>query len=446
MDDNMGKLIEINDDTDKELLDILFNNSITVYEDIQGSKIWVNFSNDRFDIKLKSLNNDSINLIDLAYQNYYNYAITFFNSIDKRVLSLINKKWWFCFEYFPDEQPANIRYDKMPLNHLVLTAINKNGKYNYTIEEMREYARLINVDVLPVIYKGYLTDEMINILKCFLKTSKEDLNYVFDEQSFAFFFYKLLNPTLKSSFLMIDKFQTNMEKIIIQVDGAKYSFEIFNPLYKRVNDMCENTEFINTYTRIIVDFLTFCQSVNLMDIKLKGENKEEVYLYLMSMLFNEYVTEMKTDLMNYSFTIPEFFDKDKFKINIDLIPNKTTKEFIAESPKFAYIYKILIYSFSKEKHKKIGIFDDALLEIYNIFIRNINNIIIRYLKISIENKARDKGLVTFNDFNIIGYDTDASGNIYPDVYNKLEKERNVEKDKKKGIAHIYNHQNKKYNH
>ena len=87
---DMSKLITLNGSNDQELLNSIFDNEITVFEDVQGSKIWVNWDGEQFTIKPKSISNEPINLIDLAMQNYYNPAITFFNSLDNRVRSLLN--------------------------------------------------------------------------------------------------------------------------------------------------------------------------------------------------------------------------------------------------------------------------------------------------------------------------------------------------------------------
>jgi hypothetical protein len=79
----------------------------------------------------------------------------------------------------------------MPKNGLVLTSINKSGKYTFLLEEIDEYSRLFDVDSLPVVYRGVLTDKMVEAIKYFINTS-EDLEYIFGEKSFTFFFYKLL--------------------------------------------------------------------------------------------------------------------------------------------------------------------------------------------------------------------------------------------------------------
>ena len=82
-------------------------------------------------------------------------------------------------------------------------------------------------------------------------------------------------------------------------------------LYKRISEE-NNTEFVEIYTLILINFLNFCQSVNLEDIKLKGDKKDDIYIYLISKLFNVYVSEIKQELLDFDFVVPEFFDKDKF--------------------------------------------------------------------------------------------------------------------------------------
>ena len=67
----MSKLITINGLNEDELLSGVLSDEIIVYEDIQGSKIWVNWNGKEFTIKPKSLSNEPINMIDLAMQNYY---------------------------------------------------------------------------------------------------------------------------------------------------------------------------------------------------------------------------------------------------------------------------------------------------------------------------------------------------------------------------------------
>lgn len=426
----MSKLITLNGVNDDELLRDLFNDEIIVYEDIQGSKIWVNWDGKEFTIKPKSISAEPINLIDMAMQNYYNPAIEYLNSLDNRVKSLLNKKWWFCFEYFPDEQPANIAYNRVPKNKLVLTSINKSGKYEFLIEELDEYARLFDVDIIPVIFYGKLTDKMIEAIKYFINTSEEDLDYIFGEKSFTYFFYKILNPASQNSFLMEDDFQKNVEKLIIKCVSNDVSFELLNPLYSRLSEN-NDTEFVEVYTLILINFLNFCQSVDIDHIKLKGDTKEEVYIYLICKLFNIYIGEVKSDLLDFDFIVPDFFDKDKFKINTELIKNKLTKDYIEESTKFEYIFKIILGSFNKKRKKAIGIFTDNTVKLFNKFVDDIDNNINKYMGKMHELELTRAGLIDFGEFFDLKYDVDGAGETYPDIYADFEK-GNVDNKKKKG--------------
>jgi len=416
----MSKLVTLNGQ-DNNVLEEILNNDIIIYEDVQGSKIWVNWNGQAFIIKPKSISNEAINLVDLAMQNYYNSSIKYFNTFDNRIRGLMPKNWWFCFEYFPDNQPANIEYNRVPKNGLVLASICKNGKYEYEIDELREYSNLFGVDCLPVIFEGKLSDQMKEAIKYFLNTSEKDLEYVFGEKSFSFFFYKILNPVVENSFLMDNDFQKNLQKIVIKTKNSTSTFEILNPLYQRISSE-NSTEFIEIYTLILINFLNFCQSLNIDQLKIKGNRKDEAYLYLICKLFNTYISEVKNDIVNFDFVVPEFFDKEKFKINKELIPNKLTNDIISENDKLEYTFKVILGSFNKKRKKAIGIFTDNTIILFNGFVDKIDHIIDSHLNKLREIDLTRGGLLDFGDFFEIKYDQDADGQVYPDVYDTFEKE------------------------
>lgn len=424
-------LITLNKQNDVSFIDSIFSNEIIVYEDIQGSKIFANWDGSKFTIKPKSISADPINMIDLAMQKYYNNAVTYLNSLDERIKSLLDKKWWFCFEYFPDEQPANIEYYKNPKNNLVLTSICKSGKFNYEIDELEEYSRLLDVDCIPLLFKGKLTNSMKEAIMYFLNTSEDDLEYVFGDKNFSFFFYKLLSPTNTSSYLMEEgKFNDNIEKLIIKSKNSTDSFQILNPLYKRVSD-ANSTEFVEVYSLILVNFLNFSQNFYLKDIKIKGDTRDELYIDLICKLFNEYINNVGDDILDFDFVIPKFFDKEKFKINRDFIKNKTTIQIIDSHPKIEYVFKILLGSFSKRRKKPIGVFTEKTTELFNTFVKNISNYIDECQNKSNEIELAKQGLVDFGDWFDIKYDKDSEDQVYPDVYNEFEKGSVSSSDKKK---------------
>ena len=229
---------------------------------------------------------------------------------------------------------------------------------------------------------------------------------------------------------MEDEFQENLEKLIVRIDDADISFQLLNPLYKRMSDD-NSTDYVEIYSLILVNFLNYCQSINFTDIKLKGEKKDEVYIQLICKIYNFYLDEVKDDLLNFDFIIPEFFDKEKFKINKELIPNKLTKEYLEQDSKLEYIFKIILGSFNKKRKKPIGIFTENTVKLFNLFVDEINKYIDNHLNKIHEVELTRAGLLDFDEFFDIQYDTDGDGEVYPDVFDEIQKGSDDKKKKKK---------------
>jgi len=416
-----------------ELLDDIFNQEITVYEDIKGFKIYVKFDGEDFVMK-PDLNAEIVNIIeDESMESFYGKAFNYFNQLDQRIKSLLPKKWWFIFEYFPaklDTYP----YNRLPKNNLVLTSIYKNGKIEYTVEEVEEYARLMDVQCLPFVFKGRLSEKAIEAIKYFLNTSEDDLEYVFGERSFAYFFYKVLNPQIMHSFLMDNDFNKNIEKFVLSINGKHDKFEILNPLYKKISD--ENlTEYNEVYSLILMSALNFFQTVDFKSLKLKGEKRIDVYNYIICKIFNIYISEVKEDIKEFNFTIPEFFNKDKFRINKEIILNKLTKEYIEEDIKLDYLFKCIYFSFQTEIDEPFGIFTEGGIVLFNNFVKFIQKMIDEFFNKKSEEEFMKRGLVNFDTFFDIKYDTDGDNKVYPNTNLKDEFNGGNKKKKKKGIGY-----------
>jgi len=418
-----------------EFTSILKNRDLLIYEDVQGAKIYVQYTGEKFIIKPKSLKSEPINLVDLAMQRFYNQAFEYLHLLPEYVLDLLNQKWWYCFEYFPSNQPANIIYSKTPKNNLLLTSIIKKGKYHYNYDEINEYAKLFNVDALPIIFKGKLNKKQIEVINLYLNTKEEDLNYLFNETNFAYFFYKILNPKINNSFLMNDEFNNNLEKIVIKIDGnTKYTFEILNPLYSRM-EFQNNSEYIEIYSIILVKFLEFIQLINIEKYKITKITRDELYIDLISQIFNEFIETNGKNLSEWEIIIPSFFKDDKFKINVDLLSNTKTIQNI-QNDKNEYIFKCILGSFQKKKKKNVGVFTDNTLKIFNDFVITLSKLIDKKLKINTEYELQKTDLINFRDYFNIKYDTDSVGDFYheyPDVYDEFY-DNNDKKKKKKEIS------------
>ena len=151
----------------EDFMNLVTDKELIIFEDIQGSKIFVKYDGDKFIIKPKSIKSDALNFIDLTVQKFYNMAFNYFHSLPGYVIDLMSKSWWFCFEYFPpyDACPANIEYAKNPRNNLILNCIVKGNKYKYDYAELQEYANLFDCDCLPVIFMGKLNQKQLEVIQ-----------------------------------------------------------------------------------------------------------------------------------------------------------------------------------------------------------------------------------------------------------------------------------------
>lgn len=409
-------------DIDKFISDVC-NNDITIYEDIQGSKIFIRYNGSEFDIYQKSFNSGALSLVDISIQKYYNKAINYLFALPEDVKKMLNQNWYFGFEYFPDDTPANIQYNRVPKNNLILTSIVKGKKYKYSQGELTEYAKLLDVDTVPILFSGKLNEYQKEAFVYFLNTSEDDIAYIFGDNTFAEFFFKLLNPNTKNTFLMYDgEYQKNIEKLIIKIendtDDIKY-FSLLNPLYTKTS-ITNESEYTEVYTLLLINFMNYCQTINLKELKLFGTTKDELYINLICKLYNMYVNDCEEFINDFNFTIPEFFNRDKFKINKQLINNKLTLDYVDKDNRFEYLFKIILGSLNKKRKNPIGVFNNSTLILFNNFVDNISVLIDTYLGKYREDFLRKRSLINFDDYQKIKYDVDGEDNVYPDIYSEYD--------------------------
>lgn len=435
----MPRLINYTDLSADSLINILKNQYIVVYEDIQGSTIYVQSNGKDIRIKPRNIQNDDLNLIDLAIQKFYGPVFDYFKNLDPRIVALMPESWWFEFEYFFDNNPAHITYDIKPKNGLILTGVIKGKKRKFDLQELQEYANLFAVDSLPVIFAGKLNSLQLTMLQSFIQTTENDLEYLFAEKNFAKYFYQILNPTLQASALMQNgNFQNNIEKLIIKVpkQHKEISFSILNPLFKKKQDDNDKTDFVDTYSIILMSFLEYSQLIDIKTIKIKGDSYSDMYMDLICKLFNNWMKWNEDSFKNFEFIVPTFFHEDKFKVNIVLIKNPITKSYIQKGEKIEYAFRCILGSFQHLRKKPIGILNETSLILLNNLIQSIQNRIDTELNLVRVNMLQKKDLMNFDQFDQVKSNLDAGGQAYPDIYQEVEKEQGGKKKvtgKKKNV-------------
>lgn len=422
----MSKLINLSELNVENFINLLRDEEIIIYENISGSKIFFRFNDTQLIIKTKNIDNQPLNKIDFALQKFYDKAIQHLENLDYRIKKLCPDTHWFICEYFPD----NLQYDTTPKNNLILTAIIKNKEFTSNIDEILEFSNLLNIDMLPILFYGKLVPKQIEIINNFLHVKKEDLEYIFGDDNFASFFYKILNPNFEKSFLMQDTFMENLDKFIIKFKDSQLSLTLLNPLYDKSED--KNTNYYEVYSILVCDFLEYLNTIDLDRRFISGDKADDIYINLMCEVFNKYISEREDRISKFEFDIPSFYQDDIFKLNLDLITNKTTSIILNRSTKNQYIFKILLSSFRYKKKKENGIINTDILKMFNNQIDKINKIIDRTLRIESEEALKKSDLLDFEKFFDIKYPKpDASGTFHfnvpepEEVFNQKKKPKKV---------------------
>jgi hypothetical protein len=426
----MSKLIELSNLNIENFIEMLRDSELVIYENIQGSKVFFQYDGKDMILKARNINSEPLNLVDLALQKYYMNAWGYLENLDERVKRLLPKGWSFVCQYFFDSQPSHIKYDKLPKNNLMLTAIIKNGQFTFDYDELVEYSNLLDIECQPVLFKGKLTGKQLEIITYFLNTHQGDLEHIFGESNFAYFFYKILNPQLENSFLMNNgTFQDNIEKLIIRTSNdAEIMFSILNPMYS--TNQAEKSEHVDNYTILLTEFLEYLQLVNWETVTLKATSSDALYLEMMCLLFNDYCKNRQTKINNFEFSIPPFFYEDKFKINTMMVDNPQTRYWLDSSSKLQYFFKIILSSFRQRKKKAIGVFNDTTLKIFNDSVDMLQALIDKKLKVVRDVDTLGGNLMNFSDFYKIQYPKDGEGNVYPDMYHELGGDEEITAKKK----------------
>jgi len=97
----------------------------------------------------------------IQYEGYENNIDKMFRKAVDYVLSiqdrLENNTIYYC-EYLEKEKHNVLKYDRVPKNYLALFGVCKNGEFENNYNKLKEYADKLNIEVVPLLFKGLIRD------------------------------------------------------------------------------------------------------------------------------------------------------------------------------------------------------------------------------------------------------------------------------------------------
>jgi cytidyltransferase-like protein len=404
----INHLYDIYNKKGSDFINQLFNQYVTVNEKMDGSAF--SFERDKETGKFKFYRRDQrnpITLVDRTLMKYYEKPIQYIESLPPHVIQRIPRKWRFGLEYFANNKPVEILYDRIPKNNLILSYVHElddSGKIVRTIqnkEKLDQWADLLGVERSPIIFQGKLGEDQKTELLDFLNTPFKNLVEKFSTQSFVRYIISILNPALEKTALNED-LEKDVEGIVFRFGDpgkegdtvlAKMVDPIFTELAKQKSfekRLQKPSDFLGI---TILDVMNFILQNGLQSFDVEGNTEDERYVSFISDVFSKFLEENAEKYKGADFEEPDYLKKEEFRLNKSLIKDRRVIKFVEDDDSFESLYKLILNSFRKLKSKSSGVINQGTIEQLNLLIKDIKEYIEKP-----KTKVNESEFVSFLDF------------------------------------------------
>jgi hypothetical protein len=382
----INHLYDIYNKKGSDFINQLFNQYVTVNEKMDGSAF--SFERDKDTGKFKFYRRDQrnpITLVDRTLMKYYEKPIQYIESLPPHVIQRIPRNWRFGLEYFANNKPVEIFYDRVPKNNLILSYVHElddSGKIVKTIqnkEKLDQWADLLGVEQSPIIFQGKLSENQKTELLEFLNTPFKRLVEKFSTQSFVRFIISILNPSLQKSALN-DDLDKDVEGIVFRFGDpgkegetvlAKMVDPIFTEIAKQKSAEKRSQKPSDFLGITLLDVMNFILQSGLKSFDVEGDTEDERYISFISDVFSKFLEENEEKYKGADFEEPDYLKKDDFRLNKSLIKDRRVLKFVESDESFESLYKLILNSFRKIKTRASGVLSQGVVEQLNLLIKEI---------------------------------------------------------------------------
>ena len=390
----------------QEFIDSLFKKQVIITEMLNGSSFAWEKSGDGVISFYKKDQLNPISKIDRTLMRYYEPPIRHISNLSKEVLEEIPEGWRFGTEYFINNKPVTLSYDRTPKNNLVLTHIlvkDEYGDLERTISDKKEldyWADLLQIGRPPIIFQGRMNDDQKVKIQEFISVPFDVLSSRYGTNSFAKYIISVLNPSLKGSTLN-DDLDKPIEGIVfkwgsLDGQGESISAKLIDPVFAEISKSHagESTSYFpnDIYGITILDVMNFILDKGLDDFEFMGDDMEDRYISFICDVFEKFIDENGEEYREVDFDEPSYLRGEGFEANCDNIPSEKTKALIEEESSYESLFKLILSAFRKLKKKPGGFFNSGSIEQFNILVREISD----YL--SQPGEVIENGIPTFGEF------------------------------------------------
>jgi nicotinic acid mononucleotide adenylyltransferase len=371
----------------KDFIEKLLNSYVTINEKMDGSAFVFDrdLQSGKFNFYKRDQRNP-ITLVDRTLMKYYEKPIQYIESLPPHILQKIPRGWKFGLEYFSNNQPVEIVYDRIPKNNLILSYIqarDENGKERMIQDkdELDNWADIIGVERPPIIFQGKLNEDQKEQIFNFLRTPFDQLVNEYKTRSFVAFIIGVLNPSLKSTALNLD-LEKPIEGIVFRFDSGDGEGEtilgkmvdpVFTEVAKSKAKKKIETKPSDVLGIAILDVMNFILERGVKSFNIEGDSEDNRYVSFISDVFYNFLKEYDHKYKNADFQEPDYLRKDEFRINRNLIDDKRVLHYIDKDESFESLYKLILNSFRKIRKRASGIITEGVLQQFNELVKEIES-------------------------------------------------------------------------
>lgn len=406
-------LSEIYQKKGKDFVEKLFNDEITVTENLDGSSFSFekDFIGDNISFYKKDQENP-ITRVDRILMTYYEKPINYIDALPDSIKNDIPKGWRFGMIYFPNSKPVRIEYDRVPKNHLILTHIIVRDEFGDTVRTIQDKKELdiwsekIGVENAPILFQGKLNQDQKIWIMDFLSTPLMDLRNRFKTESFTKYIISLINPEIIQTTLGRD-LEGQIDSIIFRFSSkeneeevlAKMVDPIFYELSREIKS--ERSSYLpnDVYSLCLIDIMNFILEEGIESFPADGEEPEERYINFVFSVFKRFIVAYGEKYIGVDFDKPEYLKSENFGLNKEFIQDEEVLSNLEDDEAYTDILQLILNSFRKLKRKPQGFFTEGLIQDFNHLVEEIAD----YINAKKKEKIQEAlGIPTFVWFKKIG--------------------------------------------
>lgn len=386
-----------------EVLDKFLSEEVIITEKLDTYRILFEKQGD--DLVFFKKDNTKLNLIERTLTNVWEDAIIELTTIigDTQLPENIR----FGVAYTPVERPIRIPYSNLPKYILTDITLRENNKVKevYEYDEVIKWSGLLNLGRPPIIFEGKLSEDQINILRNYDLGKFDDL----EEKNFSKIIENLFEKTYSEEDI-IEGIIIKNGKDLAQI--VSYEFNLLNEAYQKDE---HSRDF---YDMILIKINSFMDNYSLP--VLEGETPDEMYLEIVSDIFNNFCKKYPEVLENLN---PEYLTPPAYgyfgDLNLLLIKNKETINLLEKGGKIhESLFKVILSSLRKPK-KEFGLLTEAATEKFNTFVYLIKDLINEEIETNETNEDYIEEMSSkYGKGNESSLDESRSDNVVIDALNK----------------------------